>query len=91
MSSTHFLSFLREKVAERIPKASKAGFKEMLIHNWYLGFTAFGGPAVHFQIVRLCLLIVPSRCLGLGRSARLENCGIETDYRTVGASFTSTS
>ncbi|KAI9684641.1 MAG: hypothetical protein M1829_000014 [Trizodia sp. TS-e1964] len=25
-------------------------FVEMLLHNWYLGFTAFGGPAVHFQI-----------------------------------------
>jgi hypothetical protein len=51
MSSTHFLTFLRDKIADRIPKATKAGFKEMLLHNWYLGFTAFGGPAVHFQIV----------------------------------------
>ena len=25
---------------------------DMLIHNWYLGLTSFGGPAVHFQIFR---------------------------------------
>lgn len=25
--------------------------QEMFVHNWYLGFTSFGGPAVHFQIV----------------------------------------
>ena len=24
--------------------------REMLLHNWHLGFTCFGGPAVHFQI-----------------------------------------
>lgn len=53
MAFAHFLAFLREKIDERIPKASKAGFKEMLFHNWYFGFTAFGGPAVHFQIVQL--------------------------------------
>ena len=23
---------------------------DAIIHNWYLGFTSFGGPAVHFQI-----------------------------------------
>jgi hypothetical protein len=22
-------------------------------HTWYLGFTSFGGPPVHFKIVRL--------------------------------------
>ena len=51
MSQT--LSPSREKTAERSPGAYKAGFKEMVIRNWYLGFTAFGGPAVHFQIVWL--------------------------------------
>jgi hypothetical protein len=25
---------------------------EMIEQEWYLGFTSFGGPAVHFQIVR---------------------------------------
>jgi len=25
---------------------------EVLSKNWHLGFTAFGGPPVHFQIVR---------------------------------------
>ena len=24
---------------------------DVLIANWYLGLTAFGGPPVHFQIV----------------------------------------
>ena len=24
--------------------------EDMLLHNWYLGLTSFGGPAVHFQI-----------------------------------------
>jgi chromate transport protein ChrA len=24
----------------------------MLAHNWYLGFTCFGGPTVHFQVFR---------------------------------------
>jgi hypothetical protein len=24
--------------------------REMILRNWYLGFTFFGGPAVHFQI-----------------------------------------
>lgn len=27
------------------------GLGDMLKHNWYLGLTSFGGPAVHFQIV----------------------------------------
>jgi hypothetical protein len=27
--------------------------REMLIRNWFLGFTSFGGPAVHFQIASL--------------------------------------
>lgn len=29
-----------------------SGWRDMLQRNWYLGFTSFGGPAVHFQIVR---------------------------------------
>ena len=29
--------------------------------NWYLGFTSFGGPPVHFKIVRLAL---PTRVRG---------------------------
>lgn len=27
---------------------------DMLYHNWHLGLTSFGGPAVHFQIVGRC-------------------------------------
>lgn len=26
--------------------------REIILVNWHLGFTAFGGPAVHFQLVR---------------------------------------
>ena len=84
MSSNSFLSFLREKVIEWIPKARKGGFKEMLMHNWYQGFTAFGGPAVHFQIVRRFLLVVLSHCLGLKTFALLKDPGIETDNGVVG-------
>ncbi|KAF2222536.1 chromate transporter-domain-containing protein [Elsinoe ampelina] len=31
---------------------SKTPVVDMLAHNWYLGFTSFGGPTVHFQIFR---------------------------------------
>lgn len=31
---------------------SSIAFLDMLAHNWHLGFTSFGGPAVHFQIFR---------------------------------------
>lgn len=31
---------------------SSVAFLDMLAHNWHLGFTSFGGPAVHFQIFR---------------------------------------
>ena len=62
----------REKVTERIPEARQAGFKEMLIRNWYLGFTSFGGPAVHFQIVWLFPPVALSRCLPSRTSARLK-------------------
>lgn len=41
---------LREALARSKP-FNIGGLGEMLRHNWYLGFTAFGGPAVHFQIV----------------------------------------
>lgn len=43
-------SSLREALARSKP-LNIGGLGEMLRHNWYLGFTAFGGPAVHFQIV----------------------------------------
>jgi hypothetical protein len=31
------------------------GWQDMLRRNWHLGVTSFGGPAVHFQIVRFAL------------------------------------
>jgi len=30
--------------------------KDVFAKNWHLGFTAFGGPPVHFQIVRFEIL-----------------------------------
>lgn len=44
-------SSLREALTRSKP-FNIGGLGEMLINNWYLGLTAFGGPAVHFQIVR---------------------------------------
>ncbi len=29
--------------------------RDAIAHNWYLGWTSFGGPAVHFQIVGIQL------------------------------------
>lgn len=29
------------------------GWRDMFHRCWYLGLTSFGGPAVHFQIVRV--------------------------------------
>lgn len=43
-------SSLREAFA-RLKPLNIGGLGEMLRQNWHLGFTAFGGPAVHFQIV----------------------------------------
>lgn len=42
---------LRDIVARSMP-AGLGDLSDMLAHNWYLGLTSFGGPAVHFQIVR---------------------------------------
>ncbi|OQO14830.1 hypothetical protein B0A48_00212 [Cryoendolithus antarcticus] len=33
-------------------RISKIAVLDMLAHNWWLGFTSFGGPSVHFQIFR---------------------------------------
>lgn len=33
---------------------------DMLKHNWHLGITSFGGPAVHFQIVRRKIITLKS-------------------------------
>lgn len=33
--------------------STTARLRDMLARNWFLPFTSFGGPAVHFQIVRL--------------------------------------
>jgi hypothetical protein len=31
---------------------------DVLSKNWNLGLTAFGGPPVHFQIVRNCAIVL---------------------------------
>jgi hypothetical protein len=31
---------------------------DMTLANWHLGFTAFGGPPVHFQIVRTTVSLI---------------------------------
>ncbi len=37
------------------PVPPPKSFWDVLSQGWYLGFTAFGGPPVHFKIVRLAL------------------------------------
>lgn len=39
------------------PSKMTSPLREMFAKNWYLGFTCFGGPAVHFQIVGALLYI----------------------------------
>ena len=43
---------LRNLVSPSGEAISKIPLVDMLAHNWYLGFTSFGGPTVHFQIFR---------------------------------------
>lgn len=50
-------SFMRDAIARSKPPRS-GSLGEMLHRNWYLGFTSFGGPAVHFQIVSALLYSV---------------------------------
>lgn len=52
MSSSILLTL--QKVGQHLgvdPSKVAGPVREMLRRNWYLGFTCFGGPAVHFQIV----------------------------------------
>ncbi|KFY11552.1 hypothetical protein V492_04394 [Pseudogymnoascus sp. VKM F-4246] len=43
------------------PSKMAGPVREMLYRNWYLGFTCFGGPAVHFQIVGMMDMIQMAR------------------------------
>ena len=45
-------------------KFSKTGPRlwETVRHNWHLGFTAFGGPPVHFKIVSECIQSFGQQC-----------------------------
>jgi hypothetical protein len=33
-----------------MPSQPKSSLLDVLLRTWYLGFTSFGGPVVHFQI-----------------------------------------
>lgn len=51
------------------PQAQKEGnlawkLWDTLEKNWYLGFTSFGGPPVHFKIVRDISYVFCSICQG---------------------------
>lgn len=35
------------------------GLRNTVKENWYLGFTSFGGPPVHFKIVSVSGLFLP--------------------------------
>ncbi|KAG8630409.1 hypothetical protein KVT40_002028 [Elsinoe batatas] len=55
-----FISALRSRHNALFPAGeltSKNIVVDMLAHNWYLGFTSFGGPTVHFQIFRELLFV----------------------------------
>lgn len=47
-----FLSQGRKALVPPGEAVSRIPLFDMLAHNWYLGFTSFGGPTVHFQIFR---------------------------------------
>lgn len=32
--------------------------RDVILVNWHLGLTAFGGPAVHYQLVRKCIFSI---------------------------------
>lgn len=32
--------------------------RDVILVNWHLGFTAFGGPAVHYQLVRKSIVSI---------------------------------
>lgn len=48
--ATMSLSYWEGKVTKGLVQAWP-----VILNNWHLGMTAFGGPPVHFKIVRLAL------------------------------------
>jgi hypothetical protein len=46
---------LQLKKIARMPKMTATKWRSFLAANWDLGFTAFGGPPVHFKIVRMAI------------------------------------
>jgi hypothetical protein len=43
---------------------------DVVAQGWYLGFTAFGGPPVHFKIVRVAFLSRLGGGLGAGKDLK---------------------
>jgi hypothetical protein len=41
---------LQDRAAEGERKSLGSRLAEVFLRTWYLGFTSFGGPPVHFQI-----------------------------------------
>lgn len=54
-----FFQPVLQKVAYHLnmdPTKIAGPLREMVFRNWYLGFTSFGGPAVHFQIASIAFV-----------------------------------
>lgn len=53
---------------EKSWRSNVEGLRNTVKENWYLGFTSFGGPPVHFKIVSLGILFLLSFLYGwMGR------------------------
>lgn len=52
MATSTFLSTIMSTRIGQMYRKVGDQISDAFIANWYLGFTAFGGPPVHFQIVR---------------------------------------
>jgi hypothetical protein len=51
MASSTVLSTLMSTRIGQVSRRIGDQVHDAFVANWYLGFTAFGGPPVHFQIV----------------------------------------
>jgi hypothetical protein len=53
MARTLFSRLWRYVTSTQVDSAIWDRTKDVFSKNWHLGFTAFGGPPVHFQIVSM--------------------------------------
>ena len=64
----------------------RVSLRDTVVQNWYLGFTSFGGPAVHFQIVRfvafLCFLCLADGCLIRSMEGKRRETSQNLDIRS---------